>query len=520
MKCLLPVVSVWLAAVLTAVGQPSYWFSQWEKKPDAQTAQQFFMVPGANVTFTYATNHVIINSSGGGGPATVVIAGVGITVTTNSPTSYTVTVTPGTFDPFNAAHDATNGFPWGVLYSPASLATNAWLLNGNTLGQSNSFLGTIDLQPVQFKVHNTRIGLLDTNGSVSFGSPSAAYGVDAVALGHDALADNVNSVAVGGATHSSANAATSIGAGAHASGVSSAAIGQGAIASAIGAVVVGSSTSSGQYAFSSGFGNLSQGNYSVSLGLANVARGVNSFVWGNGGEVDNDGSMVLDPAGQLITDTANNQFLAEFQGGAFFFTAGNGLTLDDQDGTLVKLKEGDVLATHNAEIQNVTHSTNGLYYVATNNGIAGALNALTPLHAWATLSGYGAGPFVPATVVNATYYRITNYVYAVTNLWGCYLTKTNGILTNALSGWYRIGFSVSAHGASNDGLEVDVITNGVAVGDVIAAHFESGAGANRNGCASGVGRMWLTNNSQVSLAIQNRTGTTLVIDHVQLDVGP
>lgn len=49
---------------LTVEAQVSYWFSQWQKKPDAQTAQEFFMVPGAGVTFTYATNHVIINANG------------------------------------------------------------------------------------------------------------------------------------------------------------------------------------------------------------------------------------------------------------------------------------------------------------------------------------------------------------------------------------------------------------------------------------------------------------------------
>lgn len=49
---------------LQAQAQVSYWFSQWQKKPDAKTAQEFFMVPGQNVNFTYASNHVIINASG------------------------------------------------------------------------------------------------------------------------------------------------------------------------------------------------------------------------------------------------------------------------------------------------------------------------------------------------------------------------------------------------------------------------------------------------------------------------
>lgn len=59
-------IAVLLLAVVTAQAQPSYWFRQWQVKPDAQQAQAFFMVPGTGVTFTYATNRVIINALGGG----------------------------------------------------------------------------------------------------------------------------------------------------------------------------------------------------------------------------------------------------------------------------------------------------------------------------------------------------------------------------------------------------------------------------------------------------------------------
>lgn len=45
----------------------SYWFQGWQTKPNAEQAAAYFMVPGANVTFTYLTNRVIINSTGGGG---------------------------------------------------------------------------------------------------------------------------------------------------------------------------------------------------------------------------------------------------------------------------------------------------------------------------------------------------------------------------------------------------------------------------------------------------------------------
>ena len=47
----------------------SYWFQGWQRKPDAAQAQAYFMLPGTNVTFSYANNKVIINAgtNGGGG---------------------------------------------------------------------------------------------------------------------------------------------------------------------------------------------------------------------------------------------------------------------------------------------------------------------------------------------------------------------------------------------------------------------------------------------------------------------
>lgn len=49
---------------LSAGAQVTYWFQEWQKKPDAYSAQQYFMWPGTNIVFSYASNHVIINSGG------------------------------------------------------------------------------------------------------------------------------------------------------------------------------------------------------------------------------------------------------------------------------------------------------------------------------------------------------------------------------------------------------------------------------------------------------------------------
>ena len=94
-----------LLSCITGLSQVSFWWSEMLRKPDAAQSQAFWFVPGANVTFSYATNHVIISSSGGGG---------------------------GPWDPLGAAHDATNSFPWLVLSDPAGAGTTAanWATNG------------------------------------------------------------------------------------------------------------------------------------------------------------------------------------------------------------------------------------------------------------------------------------------------------------------------------------------------------------------------------------------------------
>jgi hypothetical protein len=101
--------------VTVAEAQPSYWWQQLQRKPDAAQSQAFWFVPGANVTFSYQTNRVIISSSGGGG---------------------------GPWDPLGAAHDATNGFLWGVLYYPATGNPSGFLTANQTITLSGDATGS------------------------------------------------------------------------------------------------------------------------------------------------------------------------------------------------------------------------------------------------------------------------------------------------------------------------------------------------------------------------------------------
>lgn len=51
---------------LTAAAQVTYWFQGFQRQPGAKQAQEYFILPGTNITFTYTNNRVVINSSGGG----------------------------------------------------------------------------------------------------------------------------------------------------------------------------------------------------------------------------------------------------------------------------------------------------------------------------------------------------------------------------------------------------------------------------------------------------------------------
>jgi hypothetical protein len=64
----------------TAEAQVTYWFQGWQRQPDAKTAQEYFMLPGTSVTFTYTNNRVVINASGGSTNAiTNYVAGANVT---------------------------------------------------------------------------------------------------------------------------------------------------------------------------------------------------------------------------------------------------------------------------------------------------------------------------------------------------------------------------------------------------------------------------------------------------------
>lgn len=118
----------------------------------------------------------------------------------------------------------------------------------------------------------------------------------------------------------------------------------------------------------------------------------------------------------------------------------------------------------------------------------------------------------------STYTTITNWDYLATNRFtGMPPLRTDGSLTNVNAGMYRIAFSLSCYGAVGNEIEADVALNNVP-SEFCAGHSSSGT-ASKNTCLSGVTVMYLAANTRISLMVKNLDSTTLTITHAQLTVG-
>jgi hypothetical protein len=126
-----------LLSVTVAQAQPSYWWTQLQRKPDAAQSQAFWFVPGQNVFFTYATNHVIINATGGGGTTNVVAVAAGnfIVVTTNG-SLYTVGLSPAITNLIFAVSNNVNS---AVAYT-TGVSNNVVAAVAYTTGVSNAMM--------------------------------------------------------------------------------------------------------------------------------------------------------------------------------------------------------------------------------------------------------------------------------------------------------------------------------------------------------------------------------------------
>lgn len=136
---------------LESQAQVSYWFSQWQKKGNAKDAQEFFMWPGTNIYFSYASNHVIINGTG----TNVVIA----------------TATNALY-----AQYATNWLGSNAFYVLILGSTNAWSTNALYSLWSTNWAGSNDMW-----ITMTNLIYNATNGFVA-GGQTNIYATNLIGL--------------------------------------------------------------------------------------------------------------------------------------------------------------------------------------------------------------------------------------------------------------------------------------------------------------------------------------------------
>ena len=248
-----------------------------------------------------------------------------------------------------------------------------WQTNGN-LGANpagGAFIGTVDNQPLEFKVwglrafrlesfgnspnviggHSlnsvsngcigatiagggsvdfpNRIGevyasVLGGYGNTAFGRASTAMGFHttargpyALAAGADTVASGLSSVALGNATTASGDQSVALGIQTIAGGYAASALGNGTTASGHSATALGSgSLASGDYATALGFVTLASGRYSTAMGRQTAAAGDYSFAAGYRAKANHDGSFVwADSLGTDFASTEMNQFVVRANNG-------------------------------------------------------------------------------------------------------------------------------------------------------------------------------------------------------------
>lgn len=152
MKKLLALLVLLCATVMHA--QVSYWFSQWQKKGNAQDAQEFFMWPGTNIYFSYASNHVIINGTG----TNVVIA----TATNALYAQYATNWLGST--------NASNAF-WLTLTNAIYNATNGFVAGGQTNIYATNLIGLLEGTNVTFTTNASGYLSINSAGGGGFTNP-------------------------------------------------------------------------------------------------------------------------------------------------------------------------------------------------------------------------------------------------------------------------------------------------------------------------------------------------------------
>lgn len=404
-----------LFCATSSVAQPSYWFQGFQRQGNAQLAQQYEFVAGPGITFGFDGVHSIISAPGGVGSlqlfgdVTSPLTALPNVTTTLKLTGTAGTYTKVTFDAqgretsgtaaiLDSADFANQGTTTTLLHGNAAgnpswakvnlatettgslpagssdLNTNVWFLNGNTLGNTNQFLGTLDASPLKLQMNNNVMEAIYPNLSVSIGPSNfiATAATGAIAIGTNNNMTGVYGISIGNGYFNGAGNWLS---GNQVSGQSSVAIGSANIVAGRNAVSIGNAqTVSGDFSTVIGFSGSTGASNAIAMGRSAAANGVGSFAMGSGAAAANSGSYVwkdaIPTSGPFPnnSDTVSNQFIINARGGAILYSGRNGLLINEKNSiaaaTVSALTNGSAWFPRNTATAGSSTSSNGFITVA------------------------------------------------------------------------------------------------------------------------------------------------------------
>lgn len=302
----------------------------------------------------------------------------------------------------------------------SSTGTN-WGLGGNTISSSD-FLGSVNHNPLLFRVNNSLFGKFHPGGGLALGygtnvndnnsiaigtNANASSGTLATAIGPSATASGYQSAAFGYGASAGNNSATALGYQAVASGQLSTAVGMNAAVSANGASAVGYGAQAGGY-LSSAFGTNSNatGQSATAIGYQAIASQNNSIILGSSSNSSNRVGIGTNTPDERLHVVGSLKLVDGTQGNGYVLTSdANGkarwqnMSTQNYYGETYYSGSGQVLDQYN----NISFGSNN-----SNSGV--------------TINSDGI------TVMNTGVYRIT---YRVT------IAKSSGAAINAGFNLYR-----------------------------------------------------------------------------------
>lgn len=396
-------------------------------------------LPGGQITGTVAPSHMGTNA--------IVVAGTNITVQTNfsgSVLTYTV-----------------NG----------SAGATGWSLTGNAGTTGANFLGTLDGQPLTFKVNSTIYGAIDSLGDINFGSGHSVGSPTTTAPNviSGGYQSSIINGTPGGNTISGGKVNLIFASGGYDT-IS------GGLNNTMNGTVLGGSISGGQ-------GNTisSVANYAtIAGGYSNVISGSNSWAGGSQVNITNNGAFSwADAQNAKYFSPTDNTFSVRAQNGVVF-NVGSTATKVATDGTFSG--NGSELTNLSlASLTNPAAPANG-WTVVWSNGVpvwslnGGSLTNVGAASYWLTTgnSGIGSSAFVGTTDTNALKLEVNSTLVG-------YLDKNGSIQFGQSHNVSGVNNAVSG-GQSNyiSGTAANVIAGGTnnSIGGLTVASAISGGAWN------------------------------------------